>query len=330
MTLSMRATTAALLAVLSVAGPAAAQKMTPAEAKAEFKEAQELYQADRCKDALPRFEKLARATDSPNAKLYVARCLRKLDRIPEAYEAFSAVIRAADAKSREDERYADTRSAAAAERAAVESKVARVVIAMANVPAGLEVRIGSLDIDAEHIGEPIAVKPGQLEISATAPGHKPFNRSLDVAGGSLSTVTMALETAGGKPGAGAPSGGAAASDPGVDDAPTSLTLAYVALGVGAAGLATFGVAGYLADQRFNSLEEDCAGGPCPPEKRSEIDGGRRLDTIANIGLIVGGVGVVSGAALLLFGGSKETARPATVAFVSPSVGGGNLVVTGRF
>lgn len=328
----MRVCVVALLAALVVAPTAAAQKMSPGEARTVFKEAQELYQANRCADALPKFEKLAQATESPNAQLYVARCLRKLDRLPESYEAFSSAIRIADAKAKEDERYAETRSAAAAERAALESKVARIVIAVADPPEGLRVRLGTLELESARIGEPVAVQPGSVEVRASAPGHKDFTRTLEVAGGSSSTVAVSLE-AGTKGGAAAvdtstePNTDATADD-GASAGPP--VLAYVALGVGAAGLATFGVAGYLADQRFKSLEDDCKGGPCPEDKRDDIDGGRQLDTIANVGLVVGGVGLATGAALLLFGGSKKKAPPKTEAFVSPTFGGANVVVSGRF
>ncbi len=331
MTLSMRFGIA-LLVALALAAPAAAQtKMSPAQSRAEFKAAQELYQADRCIDALPRFEKLARATESPNARLYVARCLRKLNRIPEAYEAFSAVIRQADTKSKEDERYADTRSAAAAERAAVESQVARIVIVIASPPKGLEVQVGERTIDRKDIGEPIALSPGKVEVRATAPGESEFKTSLELKGGALSTVTISFEAAGQAPGDTSPTstGKSPAASSEVRSSKTPV-LAYVALGIGAAGLATFGVAGYLADQRFNSLEDECAGGPCPRDKEQDIDGGRRLDTIANVGLIVGGIGVVSGAAILLFGRSSTAKEPKTEAFVAPAAGGARLGVTGRF
>lgn len=336
MTVSMRPAALILSACMLCAGGAHAQGMSASQAREEFKKAQELYGANRCKDALPRFEKLAKATDSPNAQLYVARCLRKLERLPEAYEAFSAVIRVADAKAAEDERYADTRSAAAAERAALESKVARVVIALADPPDGLELKLGDMVVDRERVGEPIAISPGEVAVEASAPGKPAFRKTLEAAGGTLSTVTVVFD-------APRDSGAAASASPGrgdstpADGGTTSVAttasgppvLAYVALGVGVAGLATFGIAGTMANQRFDDLDKECGGGPCPASKQSDIDGGKQLDTIANIGLVVGGVGIVGGTALLLFGGSTEKKPPAE-AFVTPRTGGGSVVVTGRF
>ena len=65
------------------------------------------------------------------------------------------------------------------------------------------------------------------------------------------------------------------------------TAAYVAGSVGVVGLATFAVFGALEKSTYNDLQSACQGGPCPPEKASDISTGRSRQTIANVGLAAG-------------------------------------------
>jgi hypothetical protein len=322
--------TTALVATLAVVPAANAQKLGAAQAQKEFAEAQKLYQKNRCDEALPKLERVLEATGSPNARLYVARCLRQLGKLPEAYDAMTETVRTADARASEDEHYAETRSAAAAERAALESKIVRVVIAAADAPDGLSVEVNGKPLAIERLGETIALAPGKLSLRATAPGHRDFERKLDLKAGASITVAIALHPEGApvKPAAAA----GASPEPQPDEqAPTRDAATggggfglrgwgWVTLGVGVAGLATFGVAGSMANSRFDDLEQEC-GGPCPASKQGDIDDGRRLDLIANIGLGVGIAGVVAGTTMILLGGSKKEAAALKI---SPSASGATL------
>ena len=323
------------LALMLTVLPASAQSMSPAEAKKEFQAAQALYQEKRCGKALPKFRRLVKGTASPNAQIYVARCLRELGKLAEAYQSYSDTIHAADAKASEEERYAATRSAAAAERAALESKVARLVIASAETSEGLVVKVDGKELEPSLVGEVLAHMPGKARIQATAPGRGSFDKTVELKAGARKTITIVLPTGQGAAAPAdpdAPTPGQPTGDSGVvtaDAAGGSNTFAFIALGVGAAGLATFGVAGLMANQKFDELDKDCNGGPCPEDRRSDVESGQRLDTIANIGLIVGGVGVATGVGLLLFGGkSKQTARSTLVAVPTPS--GASVSVSGSF
>jgi hypothetical protein len=73
----------------------------------------------------------------------------------------------------------------------------------------------------------------------------------------------------------------------------------VAGGIGAAGLLTFAIAGIAANSTYNDLDAACRGGPCPASNQSEISRGKTEQTIANVGLVVGGVGLAAGATLFI-------------------------------
>ncbi len=61
---------------------------------------------------------------------------------------------------------------------------------------------------------------------------------------------------------------------------------WITGGVGLAGVATFAVFGSIAKSKANELDECLP--HCPESLRSTADEGKRNQTIANIGLVVGG------------------------------------------
>jgi hypothetical protein len=107
------------------------------------------------------------------------------------------------------------------------------------------------------------------------------------------------------------------------------TLAFVAGGVGVAGLATFGIFGLMNNSKFGELEDSC--GPnkvCSGDLKDTADTGKTYQTIANIGLVVGVVGIAGGVTLFVLSGKKTEAVPAEEAQLR--VGPGNVSLQGRF
>jgi hypothetical protein len=101
----------------------------------------------------------------------------------------------------------------------------------------------------------------------------------------------------------------------------------VAAGVGVAGLGLFTVAGIMANSTYSDLSESC-GGPCPPDRQGDVDAGKTEQTLANIGLIVGAVGLAAGATLFVLsvtGGESEPtdegSAPSSQLVVGPGYAG---------
>src|SRR5437868_6752686 len=61
--------------------------------RVRFKAAQQLYDKGDFAGALALFRDVMGINGSPNARLYAARCLRELGRLPEAYEELTIAIR---------------------------------------------------------------------------------------------------------------------------------------------------------------------------------------------------------------------------------------------
>jgi len=88
-----------------------------------------------------------------------------------------------------------------------------------------------------------------------------------------------------------------------------------------AGLVTFGIVGAMAQSTYNDLGSACHNGPCPTSKADEISSGRTQETIANVGLAVGVVGLAAGAALFVLGRPPSASSPSAAVVVGPAWAG---------
>jgi tetratricopeptide (TPR) repeat protein len=278
------------------ASPAAVPVEAP-DAAARFAEAVKLYKDRKFEQALPLFERLAADTDSPNARLYVGYCLLKLERQVEAYRVFSRLLGTSSAPRAD--KYDTTREAARAELFALDQRVAKLVVALAESPPGLRVSLDGAALDPAVFGLVYAVEPGAHRIEAVADGRAPLVRSIQVVAGETKTVTLLLP----EPEA-APVSAAPAREPVTarDDGATLRMLGFSSLGIGAAGLAVFAVAGISAKSVHDDLEAECGEASCSDSAhQNDASRGKTLQTVANVGLVVGLAGAAGGALLLLVG-----------------------------
>jgi hypothetical protein len=150
-----------------------------------------------------------------------------------------------------------------------------------------------------------------------APDKKRVERHIMLSGGNTETVTVVLEPVATnskllpKTEEGSPKVGG-----------TGRMVGFVVAGVGLAGMATFAVAGTMAGRRYDEIYADCGRTRCTdPKYGAAIEGGRRLDLIANVGLGVGVAGLATGALLIAFGGPKTASSPVVSGFLLPGAGG---------
>jgi hypothetical protein len=82
---------------------------------------------------------------------------------------------------------------------------------------------------------------------------------------------------------------------------TRKTLAWVGIGVGAAGLVVGGIAAGLASGKKSSIDGDpnCQGNHCAPSESDLVNSYDQLRTVSSIGFIAGGVLAATGVTLLL-------------------------------
>lgn len=338
----MRSKTLALVvALFSVvlllcAGPASA---APADDAAStdpaqlFADAVERYDSKDFEGALPLFQQAYQATESPNARIYVARCLRELGRLPEAYDEMQATMREATVKAEAEAKYVPTRDSAAAELAMLEQRVGKLVITLTNRVDGTEVTLNGQALTDEQLGVPITVAPGLQTIIVTAPDRKRARHEVDLKGGRTRSIGVApgAETAAPPPPKPPP------PPPDREEPSGGLSgiqiTGFVVAGVGVAAMGVMIATNVLADGKLAELEDACGDGPCTdPAHQDTIDEGKTYETVANVSLIAGAVLIVGGVAMIVFGGSSEPESETATLQVTPGVSpdGAYLGLHGRF
>jgi hypothetical protein len=302
------------------ADPAAATAKQKNDAQKRFDKGRELAAANRFPEALAEFQASFEIVASPNTHFSIARTLANMGQLGDAYTEFGKTIVEARAAAPKDKRYTQTADASDAEQRELRGKVGFVVLSVAH-GENATVKIGEREVDRASMAGPIAVTPGPVNVVVSSGGVEVTRQSLNVAVGDTKSVALDAEPR--------PTDRPAAPETEQRAEPTVVvdtssgglrTAAYVAGGVGVAGLATFAIFGAMEKSKFNELNDACHGGPCPPGHADDISAGRSNQTIANVGLAVGALGVAAGAVLFVVSGRSKT----------PATGQASLVVSPGF
>jgi hypothetical protein len=282
-------------------------------AQKTFEAGDDLYEHGRYNEALTAFRASQTLVASPNSRLMIARCLREAGRRAEAFVEFDATERDAQASGG---RYAETAASAAAERDALKTSIAFVIVEADAVPGIEGFRIGDHRYPADQLGKPIPVEVGAVTVTPLVSGEDgrsvtltaepgkthPFQES-PAGAGKPTTVVPKQET---KPQAQTQTTASVSEDPGAGGLRTA---AWISAGVGVVGVAGFAIFGSMANSNYEALEEACPSGQCAPDRQDEIDTGERNQLFANVGLVVGAVGIGAGVTLfVLSSGSDEPAH----------------------
>jgi len=339
-------TSALALSTVTLTHWASAQGASPESATAEqkstaqkaFEKGMKAAKAKKHDEALTAFKESYGAVASPNSHLMVARELVELGRLEEAWAEYEKTVAEAEAAAQKDPKYADTASGAKNEQNDLKGKLAFLKLTVSGGGPGSRVTVRGKEVPPSDWGKPVPVMPGSVRVELVASDGKETVQEVNAAAGSETPVTLS-------PSAGSPATGAAPAEGGQGSAkfeastsgkgPGMRTWAYIAGGVGVAGLATFGIFGAMNNAKHSKLQDACKDGVCPSNMEDEKDTGKTYQTIANVGLVVGVVGLGTGTVLYLMSG-KKTEKTATAPkrrgprVNSVSVGYQSVFVTGSF
>ena len=296
--------------------PGAATPVQREQAQARFARGRQLYDGARYADAADEFRASNDIVASPNARLYLARALREQGRNVEAYVEFGRTVVEAGEHSKDDMRYNKAGAAARTERDALAPKIGFLVVRVQNASPETTLRIAGSEIRRAAWEEPAPVMPGANEVVVETPGHEAAHETVTLTAGERKEISLD---------AGLPAAPAPAPPPPVATPaprPNLRPYAYVAGGVGAAGLVTFAVAGLLSNSAYSDLSSSCPQNRCPADKAGSISSGRTEQTIANVGLVVGVLGIAAGVTLYVIGAPAKTATTGLV--VTPGGVGGTF------
>lgn len=277
-----------------------------------FKKGQALFNKDKFGEALPLFRESYALVASPNSQIYIARCLTGTGDSVGAYLEYNALI--ADVDARNDPKYAPARENAVKERDDVAGKIGLLTVTVSGAAPGTRLSVAGHDIASDKWGKPIPVAPGSVEVSVVTPPGVPQTQQVELHAGEKKDFSIAAS--------GAPSGTATTTAPPGSRA-WMRPVSYAAAGVGVAGFIVFGITGGLATSAYSELDKKCGPGSatraCPSDLKSTIDNGKTEQTLANVGLVVGAVGLATGVTLFVLSrtGKKDDA-PKQSLVVGPS------------
>ncbi|MRG96086.1 tetratricopeptide repeat protein [Polyangium spumosum] len=303
-----------------------------------------LYDQGKYADALVKFERADALVNAPTVKLLAARTLEKLGRLVEAAEKYRSItILQLDDKA--PDAFRDAQETAGKELAALTPRIPTIELTVTG--AGAEAATVMLDgkiFPRALIGVKTPLNPGVHRVEADTPAS---SAALDLKVDEKEAARAVLEL---KPKTGAELGGGVVTPPGGDTpkkAPgsTQRILGYVSLGVGGAfgvlGIATgIGFLTATSDMKAFCRDQAAAGDPCrdlrkdvPEYPQKYVDYRNSIDTqstLANVGFVVGGVGIAAGVVLLLTAPKAPKPTPPAQASVEPWIGIGSAGLRGTF
>jgi len=206
--------------------------------------------------------------------------------------------------------------------------VVKLKLTLSGVQPSASVRVNDAEYGPDELSQPIVVQPGWLTLTLIDGGENVATQSVEGRAGE--TLNLSLSPT---PRAG--SDAARAEPPSSQELPAAgkrpfphrRTTAYVAGGIGVAGALTFGVFGLLNNLKYGDVEDECADNLCSDDVRDDAERGHTYQTIANVGLIVGVVGLGTAVALILTETDDAAARRSAT---KVSLGPGSIHLKGSF
>jgi hypothetical protein len=292
--------------------------------------------------AVDRFQRADALVHAPTFLLGVARAQVGLGKWIAAQETYARVVREGVAPGSPAPFFKALDDA----RAELDALLPRVPYVTIQVKSSVAARvtIDGIEVPAAALGVKRPVDPGDHLVHVEAAGFAAFDRSITAHEArtealdldhDLVPVAAAVPTPTITPPIPPPPPQIVAPPPVLPapEEPRSLRrpLGFVALGVGAAGVATGIVTGILAISRHGALKTACTlpGDRCPPAQQGAIDSYTTMGAVSTVGFVAGAV-LAAGGAILIFTAPKSAPGPLAGAWISPTIGPGSAGLHGAF
>lgn len=284
-----------------------------------------LFQARKYAEALDKLERANRLVRAPTLELHIARCHEKLGHLVLAHEMYVEASRFPLDRTSSQAYFQAVRSAEL-EREVLQPRVPRLrVLVSGPHGVGLTVTLDDRLLPPELLDSLMPVDPGK-HVVVVKRADITLLETADIAEATSARVQLRLPPLpeGADPG---PAGRAQL------EAERWQTLAITAYAIGAGGLIAAGVNGGIAVSKESELLAACPDRACPPTAHGDADVYDATRYATTAGLVLGGLGVAAGSALLLFAPDPPNGeRPsgANARGARPWLGLGQVGVMGRF
>jgi hypothetical protein len=188
----MRLRTLALCAVMTAATTAAAQGRTPKKQRIEealphFQRGVDLYDENDFTNALIEFRRAYKIAQDYHVLYNVAQTCYQLQNYACALDAFQRYVSEGGSHLARDRRaYVDK------EISKLKTRVAQVRVTV-NVP-GADILVDDEKVGTSPLDHPLVVSQGKRKISAVADGKPPVSRTIEIAGGDSTSITLEVQS----------------------------------------------------------------------------------------------------------------------------------------
>jgi len=317
------------------------------------------YETGAYEDALRLYVGAHEIMKVPTTGIEVAKTQVALGRLVDARNTALAVVRM---PRHPDEHpvFGKARDEALQLAQSLAARIPSIQVKVSGVPKDTVVRV---TVDGTPIPKaatllPRKVDPGEHKLVVTAAGYQHVRRTVVAPEGKAVTIPVELEPIeAGRPAAASAS---APPPPGVGETepqpgraePTDTEMVgedtgterpismytYAGFGVGGLGLVVGSVTGLMALSKSSDLEDKCGGTRCTPAEQDDIDSGKSLAMVSNVGFAIALVGAAVGVYGLVWddaatggaAGRAKTPGKDRALVVVPTVGLGSVGLTGRF
>jgi len=298
-------------------------------------------EAGHFESACPAIEESQRIDPRPGTLFTLAECHARWGKVASAAAQYQEYV---DLVSRltpeQQQRHKVRADNARAQLAKLKPTVPTLTLVLpADAPPGTFVTRNGEVLKGVALGLPLPVDPGEYLIVTHIPGGAERETKVSLQLGETKRVSLEVgKTASEPPAPVAPSvmplraasspSPASEPDRGPAHGDGRKTGAYVAGGVGVAGIVVGSVTGILVFGKKHTVSDNCAGGSCNNAGLDAANSGKHLAIVSDVGFGVGLAGLAVGAILLLSGGSESTAAEhARATRFQPVLTGQNGVVS---
>ena len=311
----MRTPLYALPMVLLLVGAPARAQAQQAAADALFDSARAAMAKGALDEACEKFHESDLLDPAPGTELNLADCEEKRGRLASAWVLF----RTGEEKLAEN----DERLPVAHARAqALQPRVPKLMLSLeADAPKNCRVKDGAVDFGSAAFGVPLPVEPGPHELVVSAPGFEPRLFRVLLVPGEVRALVVSPGARASAATPAAPEAARAATHE--EPAPSNgkRTLGFTLSGLGVAGFGVGTIAGALMLSQKHTVATECQ-----PDKSCTAAGldaahsASSLQTVSNIGWVVGGAALGAGVYLLLSSGGSAKASTSLAVATTPAGG----------
>lgn len=303
-----RLLTLASLCLMLVATTASARpsRKELSRARAKFQQGTELEQAGDWSNALTKFRDVGQVKMTPQVRYHIALCEEHLGQLAVALGGYKLALQGAS-----EVRARSFKTTVTKHIHNLQVRIPKITVERGKGAEAASIELDGVTLGITSIGVAVPVDPGPHTISAKAPGHEPFSKTVTVAEKQNETISVVLEAtpapAAATPSS-PPSGPVGGEKHPVEAKPHSKVVPFIIGGIGVASLAASGTFFLLKNKAISDLNSQCPSHQnCPASSEGTYNNAKTYNLVSEITLGVGVAGVGTAVVLLLTG--KHSAKP---------------------